>query len=149
MNKIIDRHDIPHCLDKSKKVVAICGCFDIFHIGHLDYISGAKRSGDILIVGVNSDKSILINKGRFPLFTIEQRMQLLSSIEYVDFIFSFDEKTFDLSLKLIKPDIFARGIDAAEKGFPEQDTVNEHNIKVIIIGDHKKSSSRDLRKYFE
>ena len=68
MGETILQMQIPELMIQhaSKTIVAACGCFDIFHIGHLDYLEGAKLLGDILIVGINSDQSILKNKGRAP-----------------------------------------------------------------------------------
>jgi len=151
MGQIILQKDIVRFRNKYqfKIIVAACGCFDIFHIGHLDYLTGAKKLGDIIFVGVNSNRSILANKGEKPIFSADQRMNIIAALSCVDFVFCFDEKTFDNTLKLLKPNIFARGIDAKEKGFPEENTVKDLNIIVNIVGDYKKSSSRELRKYYE
>ena len=150
MGKIILQNEIPLLLknQREKTIVAACGCFDIFHIGHLEYLHGAKQKGDVLIVGVNSDQSVLKNKKQMPLFSIQDRLQLLCAITYVDYVFSFDQKTFDYSLTLIRPNLFARGVDAADKSFPEEKTVKREQIEIVYIGDYKKSSSRELRYHF-
>ncbi len=150
MGQIILKKQIPQVMIQhaSKTIVAACGCFDIFHIGHLDYLEGAKCLGDFLIVGINSDESILKNKGKTPIFQEEQRISVINALQCVDYAFIFHEKTFTRSLNLIKPHIFARGIDAESKGFPERTTVDKNNIKIVVVGDYKKSSSRELRSYF-
>lgn len=147
MGKIILQNQIKYIRNKfsGKSIIAACGCFDIFHIGHLDYLKGAKLLGDILFVGVNSDLSILKIKNKKPNFNIEQRMSIISSLVYVDYVFSFNEKDFIKSLKALKPQIFARGVDADIKGFPEQKIIEEYHIKVEKVGDYKKSSSKELR----
>lgn len=132
---------------KGKTIVACCGCFEIFHIGHLEYLEGAKKLGNILIVGVNTDDYIKEHKKRTPIFSLDDRMRVLSGLECVDYVFSFDEKTFEQSLKEIKPNIFAKGID--RKDILEADICEKNNIKIARIGDVKKSNSSELRKYFK
>lgn len=150
MGQTILQKQIPELMIQhaSKSIVAACGCFDIFHIGHLDYLEGAKLLGDILIVGINSDQSILENKGRAPVFHEEQRSYIIKALQCVDYVFIFYEKTFSKSLNLMKPHVFARGIDADLKGFPEKITAVKNNINIVVVGDYKKSSSRELRSYF-
>lgn len=147
MGKIILQNQIEYIRSElsSKSIIAACGCFDIFHIGHLDYLKGAKLLGDILFVGVNSDQSVLKNKNKKSIFNIEQRMSIISSIVYVDYVFCFDEEDFSKSLRTLKPQIFARGVDADIKGFPEQKVIEKYHIKVEKVGDYKKSSSKELR----
>lgn len=140
IEKIILQH-------REKKIVAACGCFDIFHIGHLEYLIGAQRLGDILMVGVNSDLSVYENKQAYPIFSEIDRIRIVAALSCVDYVFCFSEKTFDYSLKIIQPKIFARGVDSKKKGFPERDTVLKYHISVVDIGDIKRSSSTELRPY--
>lgn len=132
-----------------QKIVAICGCFDILHYGHLEYITGAKALGDVLFAGVNADISVYENKKGLPVFSQTQRLKMLDSCKFIDYSFLFYEKTFDKSLEILNPDIFARGIDASMKDFPEQNTASELCIDVCYIGEKKISSSSALRRYFK
>ncbi|MFO8052770.1 MAG: D-glycero-beta-D-manno-heptose 1-phosphate adenylyltransferase [Candidatus Omnitrophota bacterium] len=97
---------------QNQKIVFTNGCFDLIHPGHIEILKKAKASGDILIVGLNSDKSVKINKGKKrPLLNQKARATILSAIEYVDYIIIFDQKTpYDL-IKKLRPDILVKGQD--------------------------------------
>lgn len=151
MNKIIALHSLKEYRNQYSKynIVAACGCFDIIHIGHIEYLEGAKGLGDILFVGINSDASVIRNKGKRPVFQLMDRLHTIAALSCVDYVFSFSHKTFSESLRLLKPDIFARGTDAEYKSFPEKQLTQALDIKVVKIGEIKRSSSSLLRKYFE
>ena len=97
---------------KGKRVVFTNGCFDILHVGHVDYLSGAKRLGDILVVGLNSDSSVkkIKGKGR-PVNSERDRAKVLSSLSAVDYICIFKESTPERLIKELKPSILAKGGD--------------------------------------
>lgn len=135
--------------NKEKILVAACGCFDIFHIGHLEYLQGAKQLGDRLIVGVNSDYSIYQNKKKYPHFGQRDRIALVSAIDVVDDVICFDTPTFAPILHALCPQVFARGVDAPQKGFPERSVVEQLGIRVEIIGKQKRDSSSRLRHYLQ
>ena len=136
---ILEQHE-------SKIIVSTCGCFEIFHIGHLECIEEAKKLGDILIVGINSDQYIEANKNRKPVFNENDRCKIIASIQNVDYVFLFDDLTFDNCLKTLHPDYFVKGLDRIE--VIEKKTTDKLGIKVVHIGDVKKASATDLRKYF-
>ena len=97
-----------------KKVVFTNGCFDILHAGHVTYLLEAKKLGDILVVGVNSDASVkrLKGEGR-PVNNVSDRMFLLSALESVDFVVAFEEDTpYDL-IKAVRPEVLVKGGDYA------------------------------------
>ncbi|MCF7869827.1 MAG: adenylyltransferase/cytidyltransferase family protein [Candidatus Omnitrophica bacterium] len=95
-----------------KKIVFTNGCFDLIHPGHIKILKKAKASGDILIVGLNSDKSVKTNKGKKrPLLNQKARITLLSAIEYVDYITIFDQKTPYGLIKNLQPDVLVKGQD--------------------------------------
>jgi D-beta-D-heptose 7-phosphate kinase/D-beta-D-heptose 1-phosphate adenosyltransferase len=96
---------------KNKKVVFTNGCFDIIHIGHVRYLKEAKAFGDILIVGLNSDKSVSSIKPNRPINSQNHRAEVLSSLEMVDYVVLFDEATPYELIKLIQPDILVKGGD--------------------------------------
>ena len=83
-------------LRKNKKVVFTNGCFDILHIGHARYLKEAKDCGDILVVGLNSDESVKRLKGNSrPIISENDRAEMLSHLESVDFVIIFNEETFN------------------------------------------------------
>jgi len=95
-----------------KKIVFTNGCFDILHAGHLKLLKHAKRYGDVLIVGVNSDESVKLSKGtKRPIISQEDRLVILASLKIVDFVIIFEEKTPLNLIKKISPDILVKGGD--------------------------------------
>jgi D-beta-D-heptose 7-phosphate kinase/D-beta-D-heptose 1-phosphate adenosyltransferase len=109
-----------------KKIVFTNGCFDILHIGHLETLQFAKSKGDILIVGVNSDESVnrLKGEGR-PINKLENRMKMLASLQFVDFVVSFDEDTPYELIKKISPDVLVKGGDYSITNIIGSDIVKE------------------------
>ncbi len=130
----------------SKIIVSTCGCFEIFHIGHLECIEEAKKLGDILVVGINSDKYIVENKKRKPIFNENDRCRIIASLQDVDYVFLFDDLTFDNCLKNLHPNYFVKGLDRTE--VLEKKTALEFGIEIVHAGDTKRASATDLRKYF-
>ena len=95
-----------------KKVVFTNGCFDLLHVGHIRYLSQAKKLGDILIVGLNSDRSVKMLKGKDrPINSFEDRATLLSALKSVDLVIMFEEQTPENLIKEIVPDILVKGGD--------------------------------------
>ena len=125
---------------KRKKIVFTNGCFDILHIGHIKYLEEAKNCGDILILGLNSDKSVQKLKGKNrPINTESDRAYILASLEVVDYLVIFQEDTpFEL-IKLIKPDVLIKGGDYEGKEVVGQDIAKE--LKLIQFVDGKSTSN--------
>ncbi len=98
--------------NRDKKIVFTNGCFDILHLGHLGYLNEAKQLGDLLFVGLNSDKSVKEIKGENrPINNQVFRREMLINLKSVDFVEIFDDPTpYDL-IKAVKPDILAKGGD--------------------------------------
>ncbi len=95
-----------------KKVVWTNGCFDILHAGHITYLMNARQTGDVLIVGLNSDKSVQENKGPGrPVVNERNRALVLSALECVDYLIIFDDKTPMPLLEALQPDVYAKGGD--------------------------------------
>ena len=95
-----------------KKIVYTNGCFDLLHVGHIRYLSQAKKLGDFLIIGINSDSSVKELKGEDrPINSFEDRATLLSAIESVDLVIMFEEQTPENLIKDIVPDILVKGGD--------------------------------------
>ena len=97
---------------KGKKIVFTNGCFDILHVGHVDYLSKARRLGDVLVVGLNSESSVKKIKGkRRPINKESDRAKILSSLYFVDYVTSFNETTPENLIKKVRPDILVKGGD--------------------------------------
>ena len=97
---------------KNKIVVFTNGCFDLLHVGHVRYLQEAKSNGDLLVVGVNSDASVKRLKGADrPLQTEVDRIEILASLQCVDFVTVFTEDTPENLIKLVRPDVLVKGGD--------------------------------------
>lgn len=119
---------------QGKKVVFTNGCFDILHVGHLRYLNEAKRQGDILIVGVNSDASVKLLKGPTrPINNEIDRAEMLSGLKAVDFTVIFDELTPIETLDKLKPSIHVKGGDYDKNTLPETSTVEKNGGEVRIL----------------
>lgn len=95
-----------------KKIVFTNGCFDILHVGHVSYLKEAKKLGDILVIGVNSDESVKRLKGENrPINSLEDRMTLLSSLDFVDYVVAFNEDTPARLISEVLPDVLVKGGD--------------------------------------
>ena len=127
-----------------KKIVFTNGCFDIIHVGHIRYLSKAKELGDILIVGLNSDKSVKKLKGdNRPINSFEDRAILLSSLRFVDSVIMFKEQTPDNLIKQIVPDILVKGGDYKLEDIVGYQTVIENGgqVKTLSFYDGYSSSN--------
>jgi D-beta-D-heptose 7-phosphate kinase/D-beta-D-heptose 1-phosphate adenosyltransferase len=108
-SKIIFRNNLKN-IPRNKKIVFTNGCFDILHKGHIDSLREAKKFGDILIVGVNSDESIRKLKGdKRPILSLDNRLAILNAIEYVDYVIVFGEDTPLNILRELRPNVYVKG----------------------------------------
>jgi rfaE bifunctional protein nucleotidyltransferase chain/domain len=96
---------------KGRKLVFTNGCFDLLHAGHVRYLREAKKLGDVLVVGINSDRSVSEIKPERPITPEDQRAEVLSSLEMVDYVTFFDEATPYELIRRIKPDVLVKGGD--------------------------------------
>jgi rfaE bifunctional protein nucleotidyltransferase chain/domain len=130
---------------RGKKVVLANGCFDILHVGHLRYLKGARSLGDVLVVAINSDRSVRAIKdaGR-PILDEDERVALVSALECVDYVVLFDEPDVAAVLKTLRPAVHAKGTDYTEETVPERDIVRAHGGDVRITGDAKDHSTREI-----
>lgn len=131
---------------KEGRLVVFCnGCFDLFHVGHIRYLEGAKQLGDILIVAINSDESVRTLKGDGrPLQPGDERAEIVASFACVDYVVLFDDSTVSPLLLELQPGIHAKGTDYTPETVPEKETVRQYGGKVVIVGDPKDHSSRDM-----
>ena len=97
---------------KSQSIVFTNGCFDILHLGHIDYLSKAADMGNVLIVGINSDSSVKKIKGaNRPINKENDRAQILASLNFIKAVVLFDDETPYELIKTINPDILVKGSD--------------------------------------
>lgn len=123
------------------------GVFDIIHAGHIYIISEAKRYCDILIVALNSDRSVSRLKGeRRPILKEVERINIISALEDVDFVTLFDEGTAARTLQIIRPDFHIKGVEYRYQRLPEEDIDKKYNIKILLLGDRKINSTSDIIK---
>lgn len=119
---------------KDKKLVFTNGCFDVLHLGHIDYLSKAAELGDILIIGLNTDASVSAIKGPDrPVNTQHARAALLASLFFVDAVVLFDEQTPLSLITSVQPDVLVKGSDYREKDIVGYDLVIAKDGKVIVI----------------
>jgi len=135
-DKIIDRAKIKDIItqrkNEGKRVVFTNGCFDIIHAGHVRYLTEAKKLGDILVIGLNSDSSVSTIKPGRPIIPEQQRAEVLSALSMVDYITLFNEDTPYELIKEIKPDILVKGADWDTKNIIGSDIVKEvHTIPFV------------------
>jgi rfaE bifunctional protein nucleotidyltransferase chain/domain len=117
---------------EGKKIVFTNGCFDLLHIGHIRYLKEAKKLGDILIVGLNSDASVRRLKPQRPLNEESQRAEVLASLEMVDFVTLFSEDTPYELIKSIRPDVLVKGGDWKKEDIVGSDIVAEvHSLPYV------------------
>jgi len=147
--EIIDRCDLPSLGDRlrgeGKKIAFANGCFDLLHVGHIRYLLGARAAADCLIVGINSDESVrqLKGEGR-PYMVLEERMEILSYIEPVNFIVPFSEESPSHLILDLKPDFHCKGTDYSPESVPERRVVESVGGRVLIVGDPKDHSTTSL-----
>lgn len=130
---------------KGAKIVLANGCFDLMHVGHVRYLTGAKAIGDVLVVGVNSDRQARSLKGSArPFMPENERAEIIASLRVVDLVTIFDEPTVEELIRAIRPDFHAKGTDYTVDSVPEREIIREVGGQVAIVGDPKDHSSTEL-----
>jgi rfaE bifunctional protein nucleotidyltransferase chain/domain len=148
-SKIVTRESLRGRLaehkNRGRSIVFANGCFDTLHVGHVRYLEGARRQGDILVVGVNSDASVCDLKGPGrPILDENARALLVAALRDVDYVLLFTEPSVESLLEDLRPDVHAKGTDYTTETVPERATANRLGIKIAIVGDSKDHSTRDL-----
>lgn len=145
------RKEIVKLQKAGKRVVFTNGVFDILHIGHLTYLEEAGNLGDILVVGVNSDASVKVNKGdKRPINSEKNRAYVLLGTKFVDYAVIFDEKTPEKLLDILKPDVHVKGGDYKKEDLPETKIVegNGGEVKILSFVDNV-STTQIINKIIE
>lgn len=130
---------------KGKKIVFGNGCFDLLHVGHVRYLQAAKALGDILVVGVNDDASLVsLGKRKNVITPFEERVEIVAALGCVDYVVAFREPTVERLIRELRPDIHAKGTDYTVDTVPEREVVRQYGGEVAIVGDPKDHSTRRL-----
>jgi rfaE bifunctional protein nucleotidyltransferase chain/domain len=147
--KIFAPEHLAETLDERRRsdhlsVALANGCFDLLHVGHLRYLEAASDEADLLVVGVNGDKTVRSLKGaERPLFPAEERAEMVAALGCVDYVTVFLESTADDLIRLLRPDVHCKGADYSD-GVPEADTVRQVGGRVAIVGGPKSHNTTDV-----
>jgi D-glycero-beta-D-manno-heptose 1-phosphate adenylyltransferase len=147
--KILSRDGVHDVLDEhrraGRKIVFANGVFDLLHVGHVRYLQAARDEGDVLVVGINSDASTrkLKGEGR-PILNERARAVVVAALAAVNYVVIFDELDVKPLLREIQPDVHAKGTDYTVETVPERELADLLGIRVAIVGDPKRHSTRDL-----
>jgi D-glycero-beta-D-manno-heptose 1-phosphate adenylyltransferase len=130
---------------EGRRIAFANGCFDLLHVGHVRYLQAAREQGDVLVVGVNSDRAVTQLKGPGrPLLPAEARIELVAALESVDFAVIFEDLTAENLLRDLRPHVHCKGTDYSLETVPERAVVESLGGEVRIVGDAKRHSTREL-----
>jgi rfaE bifunctional protein nucleotidyltransferase chain/domain len=143
--------DLKEIIDREKKngkrIVLANGCFDLIHVGHIRYLKEAKAQGDVLVVALNSDSSVhnLKGNGR-PILNEEERVEIISSFYFIDYITVFEEANVENILLTLKPHVHAKGSDYTKETVPERETVLSYGGEIAITGGPKIKNTSEISR---
>ena len=130
-----------------RKVAVANGAFDLLHVGHVRYLEAAKdlTSGGLLVVGVNTDRSVRASKGPGrPIVPEHERAEIVAALGCVDLVVLFDETDAAALLSALRPDLHVKGTDYTEGAVPEREVVARLGGRTAIAGDPKDHSTSDI-----
>jgi D-beta-D-heptose 7-phosphate kinase / D-beta-D-heptose 1-phosphate adenosyltransferase len=135
--KILAAAELNAVLDRDrragKKIVFTNGCFDLLHAGHIQMLSFARTQGDVLVVGLNSDRSVRALKGsQRPIYPADERSRILAALEAVSFVTIFDETRAERVIRRVKPDVLVKGEDWRGKKVDGQEFVESRGGRVVL-----------------
>jgi len=126
-------------------IVFTNGCFDLIHPGHVTYMEFSGRQGDVLVVGLNSDRSVRANKGPTrPICNENERARVLAALEAVDYVILFDDDTPTRLIEAVRPDVLVKGEDWRFKGVVGREFVESYGGKVVLAPLVKGVSTTDI-----
>jgi D-glycero-beta-D-manno-heptose 1-phosphate adenylyltransferase len=130
----------------TRRTIALAnGVFDLFHVGHLRYLEGAKREADLLVVAVNSDASTRANKGPDrPVVPEVERAEIVAALACVDHVVLFDSTDVVPVIRALRPDVQVKGTDYTLDTIPEAEEVRAYGGRVAVAGDPKDHSTSEL-----
>lgn len=130
---------------EGQRLVFANGAFDLLHVGHVRYLEAARREGDFLLVGVNSDASVrrLKGEGR-PIVAETERAEIVAALRCVDAVVVFDETSPAALIAELRPAVHAKGTDYTAESVPEREVVERAGGRVAIVGDPKDHATTDL-----
>jgi D-beta-D-heptose 7-phosphate kinase/D-beta-D-heptose 1-phosphate adenosyltransferase len=136
--KIKERKDLTRIIKnlkaKGKRIIFTNGCFDLLHVGHVRYLEEAKALGDILVIGVNSDSSVRKIKGpERPILPAEERVEILSGLECVDYVAVFDEPDPLELIASLLPNVLVKGGDWTKEQIVGGEVVEKSGGEVVVI----------------
>lgn len=148
-NKLMDLEQLAQRVQQwraaGEKITLTNGCFDVLHVGHIRYLGGAKELGGKLVVAVNSDSSVRTLKGEGrPRVPEHERAEILAALADVDAVVIFDSPDVRDLIRLIRPDVHAKGTDYTAESVPERDVVIACGGRVAIVGDPKDHSTTEF-----
>ena len=150
MQKLLRLDDLPRLraeASRAGKTVALAnGVFDLFHVGHLRYLRGAKELADLLVVAVNSDASArLLGKGPGrPVIPESERVEIVAALACVDHVVLFDARDVVPVIRALRPDVQVKGTDYTPETIPEASEVRSYGGRVAVAGDPKDHSTTAL-----
>ena len=139
------RERVEAARSEGRTVALANGCFDVLHVGHVRYLEGARAEADVLVVGVNGDRSVrrLKGEGR-PVMPAADRALLVAALRAVDHVVVFEEDDVTELLLALRPDVHCKGTDYTAETVPERDVVRSYGGRVAIVGDPKDHDTRAL-----
>jgi rfaE bifunctional protein nucleotidyltransferase chain/domain len=138
MEKILSwealKNEVQRRRGEGQKIAFTNGCFDILHVGHVRYLREARKTGDLIILALNSDASVRAIKGdKRPLVPQHERAEVAASLEAVDYVVLFDETTPLKLIEYLRPDCLVKGGDWKEEAVVGSDAVRSWGGKVFLI----------------
>jgi rfaE bifunctional protein nucleotidyltransferase chain/domain len=128
-----------------KSIALANGIFDLFHVGHLRYLEGAKALADVLVVAVNSDASTRRNKGPGrPVVPEAERAEIVAALACVDHVVVFGSRTVVPLIRKLRPDVHVKGTDYTPETIPEAAEVARYGGRAAVAGDPKDHSTTDM-----
>jgi rfaE bifunctional protein nucleotidyltransferase chain/domain len=145
-DKVQSLEAIAHRLEAAgasgNRVALANGAFDLLHVGHVRYLEGAKALADVLVVAVNTDRSVRLAKGDGrPLVPEAERAELVAALSCTDFVLLFDEADVRTVLRRLRPSVHVKGTDYTEDTVPEREELAAWGGRVAIAGDSKAHST--------
>ena len=127
------------------RIVFANGAFDLLHVGHVRYLDAARREGDWLVVGINSDASVARAKGPSrPVLPEDERAEIVAALEAVDAVLLFEEDSPASLIAALRPDVHAKGTDYTAERVPEREVVAGYGGRTAIVGDPKDHATTDV-----